>query len=272
MARLKEIAVGRGGDALYLDPDMIEEIEGYNSRQMDSEETVAYIRRMADSIKANGTISFPPITVRQIDGKIFVYAGHCRRRAFSLAKKEGADIKGILSLVVNKAMTDSDLILDILTSNDGLPLKPLEKANAVNRLIRCGWSTKEIACKLGWSQSWVNCLVSLLNSPKEVKDMVTNGTVAATTAVDQVKKNGSKATDILTAAVTKAKKSGKTRATQQHIRKRVPEKAWKNLYHAARSILQELERDTSDNVFDAKLDNLSMALRSIDDGTYNKDL
>lgn len=231
--RLKDMGQ-RGGDAIYLNPDEIEEIEGYNSRSMESDETVAYIRRMADSIKENGILSFPPITVRQIDGKIYVYAGHCRRRAFSLAKSEGADFKGILALIVNKNLKDDDMILDILTSNDGLPLKPLEKANAVNRLIRCGWTTAEISRKLGWSESWITTLIDLLNAPNEVKSMVRNGEVSATLAVDQVRKSKGKATEKLTTAIAKAKKAGKPRATQQHIKKRVPDRLWRNLHREAK--------------------------------------
>lgn len=61
MARLKEIALGRGGDSFLFDPEAIQEKPGYNVRDMESPETQSHIRRMADSIHAGGTASFPPI-------------------------------------------------------------------------------------------------------------------------------------------------------------------------------------------------------------------
>lgn len=38
MARLKEIAIGRGGDSFLFDPAQIQEKPGYNVRDMDSPE------------------------------------------------------------------------------------------------------------------------------------------------------------------------------------------------------------------------------------------
>jgi hypothetical protein len=81
MARLKDLAVGRGGDSFIFDPEEIQEKPGYNCRDMSSNETQAHIRRMADAIHAGGTSAFPPITIGQEDGTIYVYAGYCRRHA-----------------------------------------------------------------------------------------------------------------------------------------------------------------------------------------------
>jgi len=185
MARLKEQAVGRGGDTFFFNPEDIHEIPNYNVRDMDSVETKAHIRSMADAIIAGGTASFPPITVGQIDGKIYVYAGYCRRRAFLLAKQEGAPIKGILA--VANTQTDEERTVDLLTSNNGLALTPMEKAQAVKRLVMFSWTPTEIAHRLGVSLSSINNLICLFNSPKEVQKMVSDGEVSATTAISVVR-------------------------------------------------------------------------------------
>lgn len=140
MARLKDLAVGRGGDSFIFDPSQIEEKPGYNVRDMESVETQAHIRRMADAIHASGTTAFPPITIGQEDGVIYVYAGYCRRRAFILAKDEGAPIKGILAIA--NTQKEDERTLDLLNSNDGLPLTPLEKAKVIQRLVSFQWTSQ----------------------------------------------------------------------------------------------------------------------------------
>jgi len=137
MARLKDMAVSRGGDSFIFDPEQIEERPGYNVRNMESIETQEHIRRMADAIHAGGTSAFPPITICQEDGKIYVIAGYCRRRAFILAKAEGAPVKGILAIANNQK--DDERTLDLLNSNDGLPLTAVEKAKVIQRLISFQW-------------------------------------------------------------------------------------------------------------------------------------
>jgi ParB family transcriptional regulator, chromosome partitioning protein len=214
MARLKDLAVG-SKDAFLFDPEMIEEKESYNVRDMSSPETQAHIRRMADAIHAGGTASFPPITVHQEDGKIYVVSGYCRRRAHILARKEGSPIKGILAIANNQ--DEAERTLDLLNSNDGLPLTPLEQAKAVQRLLSFDWSVVEIAKRRGWSVSHVSDLILLLKAPLKIKDMVQKGDVSATTAIRTIRQRKAMAPQVLADAVDTAKARGKTRVTAKHI-------------------------------------------------------
>jgi len=213
MARLKEMAVGRGGDIFLFDPELIEEIPGYNCRDMESHETQDHIRKMADAIHAGGTSAFPPITIGQKDGRIFVYAGYCRRRAFLLAKQEGAPIKGI-SAVAN-TQSEEERTLDLLASNDGLPLTSIEKAQVVKRLLSFQWTPAEIAKRRGVTVSAIQNLVALIDAPSEIREMVKNGEVSATQAVKTIREKGETAVEIVSDAVTRAKSAGKKKATQK---------------------------------------------------------
>lgn len=217
MARLKELAIGRGGDSFIFDPEMIEEKPGYNCRNMDAPETVAHIRKMADAIHAGGTAAFPPITIHQEEGKIYVVAGYCRRRAFVLAKQEGAPVKGIMA--VANTQNEAERALDLLNSNDGLPLTMMEQAHAVQRLRSFQWEPAEIAKRRGVSVTAIQNLLSLLDVPAEVKQLVTDGKVSASLAVKTVKKEGEGAAETLNKAVEKAKGAGKERATAKHLPK-----------------------------------------------------
>lgn len=220
MARLKDLAVCRGGDTFLFDPEKIKEIPGYNARDMDSEETKAHIRKMADAIHAGGTVNFPPITVGQKDGEIFLYAGYCRRRAFLLAKQEGAPIKGILAIANNQK--EDERVLDLLNSNDGLPLTPLEKANVVKRLLSFGWTAAEISKRRGVSLGTINNLIALLDAPGEIKEMVKSGEVSATLAVNTIRSEKEDAADKLNDAIEVAKANGKKKATVKHL-KEIPD-------------------------------------------------
>ena len=216
--RLKEMG-SRAGDIIMLDPEMIEEKEGYNVRDMESEATQAYIRQMVDSIHAGGTAAFPEITVRQEDGKVYVTRGHCRRRAFVIARQEGAEIKGIRA-IADTIKGDAEHTLDLLNSNDGLPLTPLEKATAIKRLISFEWSISEVAKRRGCTPQAISNLLALLDAPAPVVKMVEKGEVSATLAVDTVRKEGSMfASDKLQTAVETANKQGKKHATAKHLPK-----------------------------------------------------
>ena len=217
MAKLKDLAIKGAGDRLLFDLDKIYEMPGYNCRDMSSAETQAYIRRMADAIKANGTDAFPEITVFQEGDRVYVHRGHCRRRAFILAKSEGAPVTGIRVIAAPK-QDDAERALDLLQSNDGLPLTPLEKAAAVKRLLKFEWTPAQIAKARGCSVTAITDLIKLLDAPEEVKEMVRDGKVAARTATEVVRREGAEqGTETLKKAVEAAKASGKDKATAKPL-------------------------------------------------------
>ena len=156
--RLKDEAIRRMGDLLLFDLDKIEEKEGHNKRNMESEGTIAYVRAMADAIKAGGTATVPPITIWQEDGKIYADEGHCRRRAHILARNEGAPVIGIRAYVATEgiAKSEAERTLNFLTSNNQLPPTPIEKANAIAELLSFNWQVQEIAKRLGCTSQAVN--------------------------------------------------------------------------------------------------------------------
>ena len=218
MARLKELAIKVAGDQLLFDPEKIMEEAGTNYRDMESEDTKAHIRKMVDSIHAGGTDKFPAITVYQKDGNVYVRAGWCRRRAHVLAANEGAPVKGIRA--ISGEMKEAEAVLDVLNSNDGLPLKPLEQAKAYHRLITFQWTVSEIARRRGISAQAVSNMLALLDAPAPVVEMVEKGEVSATLAVETVRSQGAlMGTDALQTGVKAAKEKGKTHATKKDMPK-----------------------------------------------------
>ncbi len=216
--RLKDMGT-RAGEIIMLDPEMIEEKPGYNVRNMESEATQAYIRQMVDSIHASGTAAFPEITVHQENGKVYVTRGHCRRRAFIIARQEGAEIKGIRA-IASTIKGDAENTLDLLNDADGLHLTPLEIATAIKRLISFEWSISEIAKRRGCTPQAIKNALDVADLPAPAAKMVESGQVAATLAVETVRKQGALlATDSLKTAVQNAKEKGKNHATAKHMPK-----------------------------------------------------
>jgi len=214
---IRDQAISRGASTLIFDPNQIQELPEYNTRDMNSESTQSHIREMANAIKENGNDLFPPITIYQENDVLYVMAGWCRRRAHVLAMEEGAPIKGICCLSVSKKKP-ADMTLNILASNDGLPLTAIEKAKAVKRLISFMWTPAEVAQKTGWSISTINNLVALDDAPDEILDMVKNGDVSVTLAQKMVREKGPEgAAEALKSAIETSRQSGKRKATQKDV-------------------------------------------------------
>jgi len=222
--RLKDMGT-RAGEIIMLDPETIEEKPNYNVRNMESEATQAYIRQMVDSIHASGTAAFPEITVHQENGKVYVTRGHCRRRAFIIARQEGAEIKGIRA-IASTIKGDAENTLDLLNNADGLHLTPLEIATAIKRLISFEWSIAEIAKRRGCTPQAIKNALDVADLPAPATKMVEKGEVSATLAVETVRKQGALlATDSLKSAVETAKEKGKNHATAKHMPKSAVQKA-----------------------------------------------
>jgi len=214
---LRDLAISRGTTTVLFDPHIIRENPLFNTRDMNSPETVAHIRQMAEAIKENGNEAFPPITIYQDGEEVFVRAGWCRRRAHELAMDEGAPIKGIVCITVTKGKPE-DATLNILSSNDGLPLTQMEKAEAIARLKKFSWSPADIARKTGWSVNTILNLLELYNAPDVIATMVANKEVSATFATKLMKEKGpEEALRILQDAREVAKETGKKKTTQKDL-------------------------------------------------------
>ncbi|WFO14457.1 hypothetical protein MAY82_18910 (plasmid) [Edwardsiella ictaluri] len=187
------------GDGFTIAPQLLLEEEGFNTRgafcdnYYDRPDIKEGIRVLAEAYKRGDYV--PPIIVKVIDGKVYIREGHRRRRALLRAIEEGADIK--LVQVVEHRGDEAEQNLLIATSNDGLPLSPLERAVIYARLAHWGWSDQMIALRVGRSAEHVRSARALLEMPLELKRMIQEGTVAATYAQALYNEHGTAAVDIL---------------------------------------------------------------------------
>jgi ParB/RepB/Spo0J family partition protein len=123
----------------------------------------AYIRELADSIKAEGLIQ--PITVRRLDRKRYeIVAGECRYRALCLLRDDGErgfDAIPCFVRAFDNLKRDTAAIIENLQRAD---ITLMEEAHAFNRYIEEHGLTVEAAAKrLGLPVPRIRSRLSLLN-------------------------------------------------------------------------------------------------------------
>lgn len=234
----------RRNDAMtWLDPNKLKVLPGFNVRAR-TEEYLAHVRAIADSMLVDGFHIDQPVSVyvaREGDEDIiYLTAGHTRLEAALLAISEGASFTEIPAVILPKSINMVDLTVDLHRGNTSRPLAPYEVAVVAKRLERMGLIEAEIARRLVLQPSYVNGLLILAGAPRAIAEMVVTGVLSASTAIEQLRKHGSKAVGILAAAKANAERCGKQRITPTHLPGAVYKKAVRAqapaLMDAARSL------------------------------------
>lgn len=185
-------------DELYVEP-------GYNTREIDQ----AHVEEFRDAFISGEHV--PPLDVKVTEQGIKVIDGHHRYYGAKLAKEAGYEIRLECKDFVG---SEADCIAHMVTSSQGRPLEPLERAAAYQRLINQGWQQAEIAKRVKRSVADVDHHLQLLTMGDGLKEMVKVGEVAATTAVAMVREHGAKAESVAKTQLEKAKASGKKKLTR----------------------------------------------------------
>lgn len=182
MAGMKK-GLGRGLDAL-LDP-YVENQEQSNRvlevgvRQIDTNKQQprksfdeGALQELADSIRVHGVVQ--PLIVKQNGDRYTIIAGERRYRAARLA---GLETIPVLTADYDEAkMQEVALIENIQREN----LNPVEEAAAIRFLMQQHDMTQEeVSGRLGKSRPAVANALRLLNLPKEVLELVKDGTLSA---------------------------------------------------------------------------------------------
>lgn len=211
-------------DAYPFDPRLLKVEAGYNVRVMDSPEMRAKNAELKESIRVNGVKV--PLEVKFDGEDVYVVAGHRRHAMVSELIAEGEPIETVLVIAEPKGTNDAERALNLVISNSGEPLKPLEVAEVVRRLTAFGWDKGQIAKRMGWkSTSTVGQHLDMLAMPADLQKAVTQGKVSATMARRLEKEQPGLAAKIVSDAEDEQKRLGKKgRATPKAIRKIAPKK------------------------------------------------
>lgn len=240
-------AGGRSADLWKVPVGNLKVMPGFNVRIRDAEHA-AYIRELAESIKANGFLPHSVLAgyVANEGGSNVVYVtdGHCRLEAVELANAEGSQIEDLPIVISAKGTSKEDLTACLITKNSGKKLTTFERAIVVKRLTDYGWDRAKIAARTRVStQEADNLLLLLLSAPSEVREMVASGEVAAGVAVAEMRRKGDGAVASLNQMKQVAKAKGHGQVTARHqegagVRK-VIRKEGENMLNAIRQLREE---------------------------------
>lgn len=157
---------------------LLEIVDGLNIRK-----ELGNIPELAESIRENGLKV--PLRGYRNGEKICVVDGHRRYAAMKLLHEQGVDV--IASVILETRGTNEEQrIIDMVLTNDGKKLEPLELSEAIRRLIAYEYTELEIAKRFGKSPSYINRLNSLNSAPQKLRKAIEKGKVSATLAMDMI--------------------------------------------------------------------------------------
>jgi ParB family chromosome partitioning protein len=169
--------VSRGGEIFRVDPKKIVVKKGWNPRTDFSGE-----EELRDSIIANG-VQVPVHVWRDKDDDIVLINGERRLRAALLAIEEGYPIPSIPAIFVRPDISQTEILIMSLVTNQGKPLDPVEEAEAIRRLVAWGMPISDVATRLGKSISLVRQRLKLVDALPAVKDAVQAGEIGVVDAL-----------------------------------------------------------------------------------------
>lgn len=158
------------GQVSEIDISLIAE-DSLNARREFHDDT---LHELAQSIKEHGVIS--PISLRANpikDGYYIINHGHRRFRAAKLADK-----MTIPAFLDNEIDVFGRFIENIQRED----LSPLDIANQLNTFVKDGMQGKDIAEKIGKSDSWVSRHLGLLSAPMTIKKSLEDGKIKSVEA------------------------------------------------------------------------------------------
>jgi ParB family chromosome partitioning protein len=210
MAQIRDHdAIQAKRDFFMVDPRKLSVDPTYNVRDLTTPDAREGLDELKAMVRADGVQI--PLVVRLIGDDLTIVQGHRRHTVVMELIAEGEDIKAIPAIAEPKGVNDADRTFDLLRSNSGQPLAPLEIAEVVKRLINYGWTEAQIAQRRGWkSTQTVTNYLSMLEMPEVVKDHVKNGHVSATLARELTKtKDGEQADQVIREQLEVRKANGK---------------------------------------------------------------
>lgn len=223
MAQLRDHgAIQAKRDFFMVDPRKLSIDPTYNVRDLTTPEAREGLDELKAMVRADGVQI--PLVVRMVGDDLTIVQGHRRHTVVMELIAEGEDIKAIPALAERKGVNDADRTFDLLLSNSGQPLAPLEIAEVVKRLINYGWTEAQIAQRRGWrSTQTVTNYLSLLEMPEAVKEHVKQGHVSATFAREMVNATtGHEAAAAISEGLEKHKVNGKRARVTRRTIERAP--------------------------------------------------
>lgn len=181
--------------ALYVE-------DKFNIRDIDQE----HVKGFADSYKNKRHV--PAIAVQHTAKGLKVIEGHHRYFGNELNKSKEVNIELFIG-------TDQDAIGYMITSSQGRPIEPLERATAYQRLLDGGSTKTQIHKLTGRSRTDIDRHLLLLTASAQVKTSLKKGEIGFKAVVNTLQATpGDDGNKLLVAAIKQSKAINKTVTTK----------------------------------------------------------
>ncbi|EEX1005157.1 DNA-binding protein [Escherichia coli] len=218
----------RKGNGLVIDPAVVTEIEGFNTRTAGMGEAYFSMPRVVEHLNslANAYLEDPlavmPISVQMLDGKPVLRQGACRIRAIAIANRqlEAEGQEQIKEIRVEEFRgSDAKAELFTLTGNSTLSLSVVAEALSIKRLVDHPSEPitfAELSKKRGKSEQHLRQLVRVLSLPVELQAMLVSDEVSMYVALEEYLYSGEEAVNNIRKAIDVYGKA--TASTLKHIK------------------------------------------------------
>lgn len=218
--------IKRTDTGMFISLDNIFVKEGFNKRD-DDERTRQADDDLFNYLMNGGTVPTLEVTPRD-EGGVWVVEGHRRRRCYERCRDAGKPVDRIhiMPFVGN----DVERLARVMTSNNQLPLTPLEQAQVIKELATTfNLTNQEIAKLVHKSVPTVEKLLTLATANHDVQQIVKNGEVSVGVAVERVREHGENAGKVLEQDRAVAAAAGKKKITKKVIAPEISVKSARRL-------------------------------------------
>jgi ParB-like chromosome segregation protein Spo0J len=204
-----------------VDPHMMRKPKPGSNRPLDPD----HVRTLADAYHRGAT--FPPLEVIVDGGVIEPADGQHRLEAALLAISEGAEIRALECRQFRG--NAADVVVLQVSSQEGLKMSPLVRADRYAKLVAWGWSVPDIALRVGKTETHVRDCLALLDADPKAKALLAKGQVSADVVRKTVREHGAGAGEVLQADLEKVQAAGGTKVTAKTASAKAPSKGQRAL-------------------------------------------
>jgi len=137
-------------------------------------------------IEANGLRKLNPLRCYKKGENWVIIRGHRRHRAIKEIEVKTGALQMVPIFVANKGESLEQRYFEQATENDSKAYTPWEKAKVLKKARSFGWSEEKMIEESGWSDVYVRRLLSLADAPQKLINLVREGTVSGTYAMDVI--------------------------------------------------------------------------------------
>lgn len=218
----------RKANGLVIDPAVIVEIEGFNTRTAGMGEAYYSMPAVVDHLNSlaeayiEDPLSVTPVVLQIIDGKPSLRQGHCRIRGIAIANRRlEAEGRPGISEIRTEEFRGSAAKAELFTlgGNTSLSLSVVAEAVSIKRLLddpEEPYTFAELAKKRGKSEQHLRQMVRVLDLPIELQAMLVAEEVAMYVAIDEYLFSGEAAIDNIRKAIEVYGKA--TASTLKHVK------------------------------------------------------